>query len=76
MPPALGAEAKDVSKKHYVDDIEDIDDSTYSLLGSKVAKLAADHHGKDRFRERRASDRYDRFAPEPRGRRIRERPQG
>ena len=54
-----------MSKKHYVDDIEDIDDSTYSLLGSKVAKLAADHHGKDRFRERRASDRYDRLPPQP-----------
>lgn len=62
-----------MSKKRYVDDIEDIDDSTYSLLGSKVAKLAADHHGKDRFRERRANDRQDPYAPSSRVRRARER---
>jgi hypothetical protein len=62
-----------VSKKRYVDDIDDIDDSTYSLLGSKVAKLAADNHGKDRFRERRANDRQDHYAPSPKVKRARER---
>lgn len=62
-----------MSKKHYVDDIEDIDDSTYSLLGSKVAKLAAEHHGRDRFRERRANDRQDHYAPSPKVKRARER---
>lgn len=62
-----------MSKKHYVDDIEDIDDSTYSLLGSKVAKLAAELHGRDRFRERRATDRQDHYAPSSKVKRVRER---
>jgi len=44
-----------VSKKRYVDAIDDMDDSTLELLGSRVSKLAGG--GKNRLRERRPSDR-------------------
>lgn len=62
-----------MSKKHYVDEIDDMDDSTYSLLGSRLSKLTKAEPGKDRFRERRASDR-DYYAASPRVKRLRDRP--
>lgn len=46
-----------MSKKRYVDAIDDMDDSTYELLGSRVSKLATGGNGKSRFRERRPGDR-------------------
>jgi hypothetical protein len=64
-----------VSKKRKLDNIEDIDESTYELLGSKLSKLATESHGKDRFRERRANDRQDNYASAPKVKRMRERPE-
>lgn len=61
-----------MSKKHHVDEMEDLDDSAYELLGNKVSRLAIEGHGKDRFRERRASDRQDYYAPSPKVKRNRE----
>lgn len=63
-----------MSKKRYVDSIDEMDDSTYSLLGSRVSKLAVEGSGKSRFRERRANDRNDYYAPSPKVKRMRERP--
>lgn len=62
-----------MSKKHYLDNIDDMDESTYELLGSKLSKLATDNRSKDRFRERRAADRHDTNAPSAKVRRVRER---
>jgi hypothetical protein len=70
----FGFEAKDVSKKRNLDNIEDMDESTYELLGSKVSKLATASRGKDRFRERRANDRQDGQGGASRIKRMRERP--
>jgi hypothetical protein len=72
MTALHGFEAKDVSKKHNVDEIEDLDDSAYELLGNKFSRLAKEGHGKDRFRERRAIDRQDYYAPSPKVKRSRE----
>lgn len=69
---SLGSEAKDVSKKRDLDSIDDIDESTYELLGSKLSKLATASRSKDRFRERRASDSYDRPAVASRAKRTRD----
>lgn len=66
-------EAKEVSKKRNVDSIDEMDDSTYSLLGSRVSRLAVDSGGKSRFRERRANDRQDQYAPSPKVKRSRDR---
>jgi hypothetical protein len=63
-----------VSKKRDLDNIEDMDESTYELLGSKLSKLATASRSKDRFRERRANDRYDSPVTAPRAKRMRERP--
>jgi hypothetical protein len=63
-----------VNKKLDLDNI-DMDESTYELLGSKLSKLAAANRGKDRFRERRASDRQDSNAPAARVKRMRDRPE-
>jgi hypothetical protein len=71
--PGPASEAKEVSKKRYVDAIDEMDDSTYSLLGSRVSKLAVDSGGKARFRERRANDRQDYYAPPPKVKRTRDR---
>ncbi len=68
-------EAKDVSKKRYVEDIEDLDDSTYNLLGSRIARIAVEGAAKDRFRERRANDRQDHYAAAPKVKRLRDRPE-
>ncbi len=62
-----------MSKKRNVDSIDEMDDSTYSLLGSRVSKLAVDSGGKSRFRERRANDRQDQYAPSPKVKRNRDR---
>lgn len=67
-----GFEAKEVSKKHHVEELEDLDDSAYELLGNRVSRLAKEEHGKERFRERRASDRQDYYAPSPKVKRNRE----
>jgi hypothetical protein len=72
---AHNLEAKDVSKKRYVDDIEDLDDSTFSLLGSRLTRIAREGIAKDRFRERRANDRQDYFASAPKVKRMRDRPE-
>lgn len=61
-----------MSKKHHVDDLDDLDDSEYELLGNQASKLGKEGHGKDRFRERRASDRQDYYAPAPKVKRHRE----
>lgn len=68
-----GFEAKEVSRKNHVEGLEDLDDSAYELLGNKVSRLAKEGHGKDRFRERRAGDRQERYAPSPKVKRTRER---
>ena len=60
-----------MSKKHEMDDLEDLDDSAYELLGNRVSRLAKEGHGKDRFRERRANDRQD-YAPAPKVKRNRD----
>ncbi|HZD51955.1 MAG TPA: hypothetical protein VE175_02815 [Woeseiaceae bacterium] len=55
-----------MSKKRYVDALDEMDDSTYELLGSRISKLAPGTGGKSRFRERRASERRDdRRPPKP-----------
>jgi hypothetical protein len=64
-----------VSKKRDLESIEDMDESTYELLGSKVSKLATAGRSKDRFRERRANDRYDGPAAAPRTKRMRDHPE-
>jgi hypothetical protein len=64
-----------VSKKRELDSIEDMDESTYELLGSKLSKLAPASRSKDRFRERRANDRYDSAAAAPKAKRTRDHPQ-
>ena len=71
--PDARSEAKEVSKKRYVDSIDEMDDSTYALLGSRVSKLAVDSGGKSRFRERRANDRQEHYAPSPKVKRTRDR---
>ena len=48
-----------MSKKHYVEDIDDMDDSVYSILGNRVAKIAENKETKDRFRERRAGEGHE-----------------
>ncbi|MEX2123000.1 MAG: hypothetical protein WD795_03835 [Woeseia sp.] len=62
-----------MSKKRNLDNIEDMDESTYELLGSKLSKLATESRSKERFRERRATDRQDSYAPAPKVKRMRER---
>jgi hypothetical protein len=52
-----------------------MDESTYELLGSKLSKLASTSRSKDRFRERRAGDGSDGYAPASKVKRIRERPE-
>jgi hypothetical protein len=53
-----------------------MDESTYELLGSKLSKLATASRSKDRFRERRANDRYDgAAAAPPRAKRTRNHPE-
>jgi hypothetical protein len=64
-----------VSKKRNLDNIEDMDESTYELLGSKLSKLASTSRSKDRFRERRAGDGSDSYAPASKVKRMRERPE-
>jgi hypothetical protein len=64
-----------VSKKRDLDNIEDMDESTYELLGSKLSKLATASRSKDRFRERRANDRNDGAAAAPRAKRMRNYPE-
>jgi hypothetical protein len=61
-----------VNKKRDLDNI-DMDESTYELLGSKLSKLAGTARGKDRFRERRANDRHESFAPAAKVKRMRDR---
>lgn len=61
-----------MSRKHHADDLEDLDDSAYELLGNKVSRLAKEGHGKDRFRERRAGDQQDYYAPSPKLKRNRD----
>jgi hypothetical protein len=63
-----------VNKKRDLDNI-DMDESTYELLGSKLSKLASTGRGKDRFRERRANDRQESFAPAAKVKRMRDRPE-
>jgi hypothetical protein len=64
-----------VSKKRDLDSIEDMDESTYELLGSKLSKLATASRSKDRFRERRANDRYESAAAASRTKRMRDDPE-
>jgi hypothetical protein len=64
-----------VSKKRNLDNIEDMDESTYELLGSKVSKLASASRSKERFRERRANEGSDGYTPASKARRMRERPE-
>lgn len=64
-----------MSKKRDLDNIEDMDESTYELLGSKLSKLATASRSKDRFRERRANDRNDGAAAAPRAKRMRNYPE-
>ncbi|HEX9851401.1 MAG TPA: hypothetical protein VGA68_00230 [Woeseiaceae bacterium] len=45
-----------MSKKHYVENIDDMDDSVLAILGNRVAKIAENRETRDRFRERRAAD--------------------
>ena len=52
-------EVDEVSKRHYVENIDDMDDSVYAILGNRVGKIAENRQTKDRFRERRAADGND-----------------
>ena len=61
-----------MNKKRDLDTM-DMDESTYELLGSKLSKLASTARDKDRFRERRANDRHDSFAPASKVKRMRDR---
>ena len=61
-----------MSKKNQMDDLEDLDDSAYELLGNKVSRLAKEGHARDRFRERRAGDRQDHYTPSPKVKRNRD----
>lgn len=70
----LVIEAEEVSKKRYADTIDDLDESTYNLLGSRVSKLAMHNAGKNRSRERRGNDRQDQSAPHQKMKRMRDRP--
>ena len=74
LRPWLVIEAEEVSKKRYADTMDDLDESTYRLLGSRVSKLAGHDGGKSRFRERRANDRQDPNAPHQKTKRMRDRP--
>jgi hypothetical protein len=49
-------EVDEVSKRHYVENIDDMDDSVYAILGNRAGKIAENRETKDRFRERRAAD--------------------
>jgi hypothetical protein len=64
-----------VSKKRNLENIEDMDESTYELLGSKLSKLATASRSKERFRERRANDHSDGYAAAPKVKRMRDRPE-
>jgi hypothetical protein len=45
-----------VSKRHNVENFDDMDESVYAILGNRAAKIAENRETKDRFRERRAAD--------------------
>jgi hypothetical protein len=49
-------EVDEVSKRHYVENIDDMDDSVYAILGNRAGKIAENRETRDRFRERRAAD--------------------
>jgi hypothetical protein len=49
-------EVDEVSKRHYVENIDDMDESVLAILGNRVGKIAENRETKDRFRERRAAD--------------------
>lgn len=49
-------EVDEVSKRQNVEDIDDMDDSVYAILGNRVSKIAENRETKDRFRERRAGE--------------------
>jgi hypothetical protein len=48
-----------VSKRHYVENIDDMDDSVLAILGNRVGKIAESRETRDRFRERRAADGHE-----------------
>ena len=52
-------EVDEVSKRHYVENFDDMDDSVYAILGNRVGKIAENRETRDRFRERRAADGTD-----------------
>lgn len=45
-----------MSKRHYVENLDDMDESVLGILGNRVSKIAENRETKDRFRERRAAD--------------------
>ncbi len=45
-----------MSKRHYVENIDEMDESVLAILGNRVGKIAENRETKDRFRERRAAD--------------------
>ena len=45
-----------MSKRHYVENLDDMDESVLAILGNRVGKIAENRETKDRFRERRAAD--------------------
>ncbi|HSD69151.1 MAG: hypothetical protein L0Y45_07090 [Woeseiaceae bacterium] len=45
-----------MSKRHYVENIDDMDESVLAILGNRVSKIAENRETRDRFRERRAAD--------------------
>jgi hypothetical protein len=49
-------EVDEVSKRHYVENIDDMDESVLAILGNRVGKIAENRETRDRFRERRAAD--------------------
>lgn len=49
-------EVDEVSKRHYVENIDDMDESVLAILGNRVSKIAENRETRDRFRERRAAD--------------------
>lgn len=48
-----------MSKRHYVENIDDMDESVLAILGNRVGKIAENRETRDRFRERRSADGYE-----------------
>ena len=64
-----------MSKRHYVEDLDDMDDSVYSILGNRFNKIAEARETRDRFRERRAAEGPEQRPPLHKSKRSKSRDQ-